>query len=138
MAPKIGQLIATSFYPGQKLLTERGDPPEYYKLLPHPFEDELVWIDTGHSRSSRREADVGTSFINRREGFAILAALRKIAQCKEFLSSAQTKLKEGEPLIGVICMYGPQADHMSELLLSSDLPDTFRSLVNVDTVDSYQ
>jgi serine/threonine protein kinase len=138
MAPKIGKLIAESFYPGQELTTERGDPPTYYKTLPAPFEDEIIWIDTGHSRSGRRETEVGTSYLNRREAAAVLAALGKIGRCEAFITAARKELKEGESLVGVVSMYGPQADHIEELLLSSDLPEEFKSLIKVDTVDGYQ
>src|SRR5262249_37799181 len=58
--------------------------------------------------------------------------------CPQFLAAAQEDLKEGEALVGVICMYGPQADHIEGLIIPSDLPDPFKSLIKVDTVDSYQ
>ncbi len=138
MAPKIGRLISDVFYPGQELSTERGPPPSYYGLLPKPLDDELVWIDTGHSRSGRRETAVGTSYVNRREASAVISVLRSIAACDKFLTAAQADLEEDEPLVGVICMYGPQADLIDELFVSSGLPSEFRSLVKIDTVDSYQ
>jgi len=138
MAPKIGRLVADVFYPGQKLDTVRGDPPAYYSLLPRPLDDEVTWIDTGHSRSGRREAAVGTSYLNRREANAVISILRTIASSCDFLRAAKADLNEGEPLVGVICMYGPQADLVEEMSVTSGLPEDFRSLVKIDTVDAYQ
>ena len=138
MAPKIGRLVSDVFYPGQELSTERGAPPPYYSLLPQPLDDEVVWIDTGHSRSSRRETSVGTSYINRSEAAAVISLLRSLAASESFLTAAKAELQNDEPLIGVICMYGPQADLIDELFVSSGLPSEFRSLVKIDTVDAYQ
>jgi serine/threonine protein kinase len=138
MAPKIGRLVSDVFYPGQELSTERGPPPSHYGLLPKPLDDEIVWIDTGHSRSGRRETAVGTSYVNRSEASAVISLLRSIAASEAFLTAAKADLKHDEPLIGVICMYGPQADLIDELFVSSGLPGEFRSLVKIGTVDAYQ
>ena len=138
MAPKIGRLVSDVFYPDQELKTERGNPPDYYRGLARPLEEELTWIDTGILRAGRREADVGTSYINRREASAVIALLRSIAANAPFLAAAKQDLKEDEDLIGVICMYGPQADLVNEMFISSGLPEDFRSLVKIDTVDAYQ
>lgn len=138
MAPKIGGLVAKTFYPDQELKTERGDPPLYYALLPKPLDDELVWIDTGHSRSTRRETEVGNSYINRREASVVMSCLKAIAHSQEFLKAARADLKEDEPLVGVVCMYGPQVALIEEMFVTSDLPADFRPLVKIGTVDSYQ
>lgn len=138
MAPKIGELVAKTFYPDQDLGTARGDPPKYYSQLPRPLEDQMTWMDTGRPGSRRGESEVGRSFMNRREGAIILRLLRSISRCEGFVASAKEDLKEGEQLIGVICMYAPQADHIEELILQSDLSADFKSLVKVGTVDSYQ
>lgn len=140
MAPKIGDLVARSFYPGRELKNARGAPPKYYGKLPRPLDDELTWIDTGYSRRSVRESAVETSYLNRREGAAILDLLRKIAACGEFLAAvdADPDVEKGVPLVGVICMYAPQVDHIDDLILQSNLPDEFKARVKVGTVDSYQ
>jgi serine/threonine protein kinase len=138
MAPKIGQLVAEVFYPGQGLETKRGPVPGYYQLLARPLDDELTWIDTGYSRGSRREGAIGTSYVNRREALAAIAILRSIAANTSFVNAARQDLKEDEHLIGVICMYAPQADLVDEMFVTSGLPDEFRSLVKIDTVDAYQ
>jgi serine/threonine protein kinase len=138
MAPKIGRLVAKSFYPGQDLKTERGDPPDYYRMLPSPLDDEMVWIDTGYSSSTRKESEAGSSFFNRREAVAAISCLKTIAQSSAFVQAAIADLQEDEPLVGVICMYAPQVALIDEMLVTSDLPADFRRLVKVGTVDSYQ
>lgn len=139
MAPKIGRLVAKSFYPGQDLKTERGDPPEYYGLLPSPLDDEIVWIDTGYSNSTRRESEAKSSFFNRREAIAVISILQAISRSTAFVQAAiADDLREDEPLIGVICMYAPQVSLIEEMLVTSDLPSEFKKLVKVGTVDSYQ
>lgn len=138
MAPKICTVVANAFYKGQELTPECGPPPEHYRLLPRPLDDELTWIDTGHSRSGRREAAVGSSYVNRREANAVMALLRVIASTPAFLDAAKADVKKDEPLIGVICMYGPQAALIEEQFVTSGLPEAFRDLVKIDTVDSYQ
>jgi hypothetical protein len=138
MAPKIGKLVAETFYPSQDLKTERGGPPTYYEYLPRPLDDEIVWIDTGFSKSAKRESETGNSFVNRREAVAIISCLKLIARTKNFLDEAVGELREQEPLIGVICMYGPQVGLVEEMLITSGLPPEFRKLVKVGTVDSYQ
>ena len=138
MAPKIGRLVAKSFYPGQDLKTERGDPPDYYGMLPSPLDDEMVWIDTGYSNSTRRESESGSSFFNRREAAAAIACLKAIAGSAAFVEAALADLQEDEPLVGVICMYAPQVALIDEMLMTSGLPSEFRRLVKVGTVDSYQ
>jgi hypothetical protein len=89
MAPKINDVVATAFYRGQELKPERGPPPAHYELLPRPLDDELTWIDTGHSKSWRRETTVGSSYANRREANAILALLLVIARTPAFLEAAK-------------------------------------------------
>ncbi len=138
MAPKISSIVADAFYKGQELEAKRGAPPAHYGLLPRPLDDELSWVDTGHSRSERREAAVGSSYVNRREANAVIALLRLIASTPAFLDAAKGDVKQDEPLVGVICMYGPQANLIEEQFVTSGLPESFRSLVKIDTVDSYQ
>lgn len=139
MAPKIGRLVAKSFYPGQDIKTERGDPPQYYSLLPSPLDDEIVWVDTGYSNSTRKESEIKSSFFNRREAIAAISILQAISKSTAFVQAAMADdLREDEPLVGVICMYAPQVSLIEEMLVTSDLPPEFKKLVKVGTVDSYQ
>lgn len=140
MAIEIGALVSETFYPGQELETDRGSPSEVYGHLPAPFDKQVIWLDTGHSKKGSNDTEAGTSFINRREAAEVMKLLKSIASSSAFLSEAPTalKLKDGEALIGVICTYAQQAELVENMIVASDLPSDFRSLVKVDTVDAYQ
>ncbi len=140
MATEIGALVSESFYPGQELETDRALPSEVYRHLVAPFDKQVVWLDTGSSKKGSNDTGAGTSFINRREASEVLKLLKSIASSSAFLSEAPTalKLKDGEALIGVICTYAQQAELVENMIVASDLPSSFRSLVKVDTVDAYQ
>jgi superfamily I DNA and/or RNA helicase len=72
-------------------------------------------------------------------GRRFVELLRKIAAAKEFLARVDADpAVNDEPLVGVICMYAPQVDHISDLILQSNLPDDFKMRVKVGAVDSYQ
>jgi AAA domain len=139
MAPKIAALVHDTFYPGEELLTARGGPPEFYGRLTSPFDEEVTWIDTGSRLANvQRETRVGKSYTNRREARAVIELLRRLGRSRPFLDRVVPTLKGSEPLVGVICTYAPQARLVREMLVSSDVADDLRSLVKVDTVDSYQ
>ncbi|WP_213736227.1 AAA domain-containing protein [Bradyrhizobium sp. dw_411] len=140
MAPEIGAIVSDVFYPGEKLETLRGAPHVIYSELPAPLDQQILWIDTGSPGKGGRETASGTSFTNRREAVIILELLRRIARCKSFMDNAAQalELKDGEPLVGVICTYAQQAELLENMLLASDVPPAIRSLVKIDTVDAYQ
>lgn len=140
MATEIGALVSETFYPGQDLETDREPPSDIYGHLPAPFDKQVVWLDTGHSKKGSNDSGAGTSFINRREAAEVMRLLKTIAASSEFLAKVPTtlKLKDGEALIGVICTYAQQAELVENMIVASDLPSDFRSLVKVDTVDAYQ
>ena len=54
-----------------------------------PFYDQILWIDTGLSKVGKRESEVGTSFLNRREGAAVLSVLHAICGCMPFAAAAE-------------------------------------------------
>jgi serine/threonine protein kinase len=137
MAPKIGKLISDVFYPEVGLITERGEPSPHYKSLPFPFDDEYAWVDTG-GRQGPGEVKRGTSFVNPAEAQTIIRLLESLARSGEFLQPALADLKDGEPLVGVICMYAQQKNLVQDLLAMSTVPIELRSRIKVDTVDSYQ
>ena len=128
MASEIHDIVSDAFYPAEGLIKARAEPLDLYRHLPTPFDRQVLWLDTGGS-----EAEVGTSFTNRREG------VRRRGRCRTFLDGlGALKLKENEPLVGVICTYAQQAELMDDLVISSALPQDLRRLVKVDTVDAYQ
>ncbi|SCB46910.1 AAA domain-containing protein [Rhizobium multihospitium] len=140
MAAEIGSLVSETFYPGEDLETDREPPSNIYDHLPAPFDKQVVWLDTGLSKKGSNDSEVGTSFINRREAIEVISLLKKIAASQVFLAKAPNtlELKDGEALIGVICTYAQQAELIENMIVASDLPSDFRSLIKVDTVDAYQ
>jgi superfamily I DNA and/or RNA helicase len=80
----------------------------------------------------------GTSYHNPAEAQAIVGLLETLCGCSDFLEQAISRLKDGEPLVGVISMYAPQRDLIQDMLATSTIPRELRALIKVDTVDSYQ
>ncbi|MDR9812121.1 AAA domain-containing protein [Rhizobium hidalgonense] len=137
MAPDIGKLVSKVFYPDVGLLTERGEPGPHYEGLPYPFDHQFAWVDTaGHLGPA--EVKRGTSYSNPAEAQAIVRMLETLSECHDFLAKATTQLKDGEPLVGVICMYAPQRDVIKDMIATSTIPRDLRALIKVETVDSYQ
>lgn len=137
MAPEIGTLVSDNFYPGEGLKTARPEPHSIYATLQAPLDAQTGWLDTGRQAS---DSEARTSYVNRREATVIIEVLRGLAANAEFLGGAPEalKLKPGEPLVGVICMYAQQKLLIEELLMTSDMTPDFRELVSIDTVDAYQ
>ncbi|WP_152016483.1 MULTISPECIES: AAA domain-containing protein [unclassified Bosea (in: a-proteobacteria)] len=137
MASEIHALVSGTFYNSEGLVRSRPEPLDLYALLPTPLDKQVIWLDS--SGKSSTEAQAGTSFTNRREALTVIELLRRIGRSRPFLDRlSELELKEGEHLIGVICMYAQQAELISSLVVSSDLPQELRNLIKVDTVDAYQ
>jgi superfamily I DNA and/or RNA helicase len=120
-----------------QLITARGEPAAHYDGLPYPFDHPFTWVDTG-ARSSPQEVRKGTSYSNPAEAQAVVRMLETLSDCEDFLRAATATLKDGEPLVGVICMYAPQRDLIQDLIATSTIPPEVRTLIKVDTLDSYQ
>ncbi|KQT13448.1 hypothetical protein ASG40_19800 [Methylobacterium sp. Leaf399] len=135
MAPGIGSLVSDVFYPDVGLITERGPPGSHYDGLPFPFDGEFAWVDSGSRLGESRK---GYSFNNPTEAQLIVKMLESLSEQGDFLDRAKRDLKEGEPLVGVICMYSQQRELIRDLLATSSVPRDMRSLVKIETVDSYQ
>lgn len=137
MAPEIGTLVSDNFYPLEGLETSRPEPHGIYGLLEAPLDKQVRWLDTGRQAG---DSLARTSYSNRREAMIIMELLRLFAGSTEFIEQAPAalRLKPGEPMVSVICMYAEQVSLVDELLMTSDIPPQTRSLINVDTVDAYQ
>lgn len=135
MAPEIGKLVSDVFYPDVGLITERGAPGKHYDGLPFPFDGELAWVDSG---SSLGEMKRGFSFSNPTEAQLIVRMLEALSGQRDFLERAKADLADGEPLVGVICMYAQQRDLIRDMLAMSAVPREVRPLIKIETVDSYQ
>lgn len=135
MAPKIGALVSDVFYPDVGLITERGPPGPHYDDLPFPFDAEFAWMDSGSRLGETRK---GFSYANPGEAQLVVKMLETLSGEGNFLDRAKADLKEGEPLVGVICMYAQQRELIRDMLATSSVPREMRSLVKIETVDSYQ
>jgi hypothetical protein len=143
MAPPICDLVSDVFYKphGVVLVTsEERNGDAFFtsaaakKLLPSC----VTWIDTSSEKSHVERPDERNPWdiANLAEANAIVSLLKSIQQNHEF-SNHLADLADDHP-IGIICMYKEQRVLLERLLAQSDLPSTFRDLVRLDTVDSYQ
>lgn len=80
------------------------------------------------------------SFLNRAEAHTIIKLLKDLAMNDSFMQSDVVKkcLEKKEEAIGIICMYGEQKELINRLFDEKTWDDTFRRLVKIDSVDSYQ
>ncbi|MEH2593312.1 superfamily I DNA and/or RNA helicase [Bradyrhizobium sp. AZCC 1577] len=143
MAPPICDLVSDVFYKprGVVLVTSEERNGDVFftsaaakKLLPSC----VTWIDTSSEKSHVERPDERNPWdiANLAEANAIVSLLKSIQQNHEF-SDHLADLADDHP-IGIICMYKEQRVLLERLLAQSDLPSTFRDLVRLDTVDSYQ
>tara|TARA_R110001583_G_scaffold195536_1_gene375633 strand:- start:4637 stop:9625 length:4989 start_codon:yes stop_codon:yes gene_type:complete len=138
MAPEIGNLVSNVFY-GGKLGNGSRAIPAIYDSVPEALQSPVTWLDTsalGHR--AHHQDDRGVSIYNRCEADLIINLLKQIASDFDFLINLKASVKEGEPAIGVICMYGEQKRLIRQKFKEVQWDDAFKSLVKIDTVDSYQ
>ncbi|WP_367108650.1 AAA domain-containing protein [uncultured Psychrobacter sp.] len=141
MAPAIGNLVSYCFYDG---LLENGkqetDIPDIYNSVPKELEACVSWLDTSSLPNAYHTGASNGSSSNRVEIDIIIKLLQELQNDDELLSSdmATKCLKEGDHLIGVICMYAEQKRLLRKKFNENTWDDNFRKLVKIDTVDSYQ
>ena len=154
MSPSIGELVSDCFYEG-KLETEvvdsRGLSDEELKeiklkrIVPDNYASDIVielnstvtWVDTGNAEHFKMEK--GSSIYNPHEINEIIDFLQRIDQDKLLLNKLVPEpdsLKE--PAIGVICTYAEQKNRLRKAFSLCEVSDALRSIVRIDTVDSYQ
>lgn len=139
MAPAIGELVSECFYGGQ-LETGRGEPPEYYDLLPAHLSKQVTWVDMSSlgDRGHEQRSQEGDDTWNTAEAHVVMELLRCIVESDEFMAFMAEDLKPQEPPIGIICMYSKQRALIDKLKAEVPWLGAARRLVKVDTVDSYQ
>jgi len=138
MAPQIGDIVSSTFYKGE---LKNGDRkiPDIYSGAPDALKYVVNWLDTsslGHK--CYHNDDKGVSIYNRTEASIIINLLKEIARNRDFITSLKTTVKDGEAAIGIICMYAEQKRIIRQKFKEIEWADDFKSLIKIDTVDSYQ
>ncbi len=140
MAPPIGNLVSQCFYDG-KLQNgkQNSDIPDIYSTLPSRMKSTVTWLDTIKLPNAYHKDDKG-SLMNQAEADLIIKLLQDLSANREFNDSETIRscISKGEAAIGVICMYGEQKRLIRKKFNEKDWSDTFKQLVKIDTVDSYQ
>ncbi|MBP7818062.1 MAG: NERD domain-containing protein [Phenylobacterium sp.] len=138
MLPAIGQVVSDTFYGGE-LEPGRTTPVVDPGMLPSGLETPITWITTdclGELGAERAE-ETGTSRVNPAEADAIVSLLKAWGGHKPFVTWAAGQVKHAH-VIGVICMYAAQRDLIRRKVQAANLPEAFRRIIKIDTVDSYQ
>ncbi|MDF1690479.1 MAG: AAA domain-containing protein [Cycloclasticus sp.] len=137
MAEPIGSLVSHTFY-DKKLKTGERNIPEFYRKGPEVLRSTVTWLDTSSRGRKAYDRQDGTSLINPEEVDQIIHLLKEIEQDFDYCEELSKLVKEGEPAIGVICMYAAQKRGLRKKFNESNWSDGFKSLVKIGTVDSYQ
>lgn len=139
MLPPIGRLVSGAFYErGLQHGRENPEIPDH--VLPAVLATPLVWVSTdslGAEAYQRPGSSRPGSLQNPVEADVIVSLLRQWSEHEALLEWMSTR-PEGEKIIGVICAYASQRDLIWKKLRSENLPEAFRRIIKVDTIDSYQ
>ena len=142
MDEEICELVSETFYVPHKvrLVTsmDREANPLFAGQLAFPLDRCVTWIDTSKSpnRNERAPARGKHSFWNEAEVDATLRLLERIASNTTLVAGLASG-KEETP-IGVICMYMAQKEQIEQEFARRPWSSSFRRLVRIETVDSYQ
>lgn len=138
MAPAIGNLVSNTFYKG---LLNNGSRavPDIYRGAPAALKAPVTWVDTSPLGAyANHQDDRGVSIYNRCEAEQVIDVLRQIADSGQFLGDLGRLKESDDALIGVICMYAEQKRLIRQKFNQEIWNEGFKSLVKIDTVDSYQ
>ncbi|QOZ51572.1 AAA domain-containing protein [Bradyrhizobium sp. CCBAU 53338] len=142
MAPDICDLVSRIFYEphGVQLRTSEDREPDqaFQQSLEAPLSFPVTWIDTSHEPDHAELPAPWdpTTFTNPAEIEAIMRLLERIAADAALVKALSSS--KSETPIGVICMYSAQKTRIQDTFARRPWDSKFRSLVRVDTVDSYQ
>tara|TARA_R100000935_G_C2837137_1_gene168767 strand:- start:5 stop:583 length:579 start_codon:yes stop_codon:yes gene_type:complete len=107
-----------------------------FECLPSEFSAPVVWFDTEQlGEANEKVRNDGKDIWNEAEIRTVISILYRLAG-EENLT--QSLARTGEPQIGVICMYSEQKRRIVREWSQQPLPDAFKDLVTIDTVDAYQ
>jgi hypothetical protein len=142
MVPEICDLVSKVFYEphGVKLITsdDRESDPAFARSFSAPLAAPVTWIDTsdepGHLEKPATWDE--TTFSNEAEVDAVMRLLEAIAADASLVEALLAG--KSETPIGIICMYSAQKARIEEVFSRRPWDVRFRSMVRIDTVDSYQ
>lgn len=139
MIEPIGNLVSDVFYDGE-LKTGDRPIPDIYQDIPEAIVAPVTWLDTSSlgKVAYDREDDFTKSRYNLEEIDQIIQLLHQINSNIEFCDRLREFVKTDDFAIGVICMYAAQSKRLSRKFEEQSWPESFKSLVKIDTVDSYQ
>lgn len=139
MAEPIGSLVSDCFYKGE-LKTGSRKIPDIYEGLPNAMGNFVSWLDTStQGNAAHHQKDPKSSSIaNNAEVDAIIKLLKQMESNEDLLASLLGVVDGNEPAIGVICMYSEQKKRLRRKFVEQHWDETFKPLVRIDTVDSYQ
>ena len=141
MAPAIGTLVSDCFYDGElQNGKQQSDIPDIYGQLGKHFRSTVTWLDTAQLPRSNHAKLKNGSLTNEAEANLIIQLLQEIENNEDFCNTELVKdcLGKGEAVIGVICMYGEQKRLIQKKFNQKVWSDSFKQIVKIDTVDSYQ
>lgn len=137
MIEPIGNMVSDVFYDSE-LKTGNRHVPDIYSNISETLEAPVTWLDISPlGNSSRSQVDKNHSSFNSEEADQIIYLLKQLEKNSDFVSSL-SHISGEEPAIGVICMYAAQQRLLFRKFNEQSWSDTFRGLVKIDTVDSYQ
>lgn len=138
MAPPIGNLVSQIFYRGQLNNGTRAIP-DIYHSAPAALRSPVTWLDTAKLGDyAFHQSDRGASIYNRCEAEQVIDLLKQISESGQFIKDLSKLKEKDDALIGVICMYSEQKRLIRQKFNQGIWNDGFKSLVKIDTVDSYQ
>ena len=141
MVEPIGNMVSDCFYQGE-LVTGFREIPDIYQSLPIGMKAHTTWLDTAAfgKRANHGKDGKGSSIANATEVNVIIKLLSEIAQKDDQIESLALQMNKdkGELPIGIICMYAEQKKRLRRKVAEQTWSDQFKSLIRIDTVDSYQ
>lgn len=136
MAAPISRLVSDIFYE-QPLITGEREIPDFYNHDIDILKAPVTWLDTSNCKFGFDSQD-GTSLVNLEEINQILTVLKEIEANKDYVDQLASLVSDGEPAIGIICMYSAQKRLLRRKFNELSWSSEFRTLIKIDTVDSYQ
>ncbi|WP_322528800.1 AAA domain-containing protein [Salinicola sp. LHM] len=137
MAKPIGDLVSHVFYE-DGLHTGRPPAPDWMKQLPSPWDRTVTWLNTSHS--PQLEQNLGKFGVaNLAEIDLVCSLLQQLTEDSEAMEHLRAWSHDDRlPPIGIITGYRKQVDALRQRLDSDSWATPIRSLVRIDTIDSYQ